>query len=201
MNNRNQEIAISLLKMLEYDFKVRDDLANKGELYQGYHPVMESVHNQNAEYLEKIIYEIGWPTNELVGEEAAYAAWLILGHAISKPKLIKKTLLLLEEQVKQNKISPKDVAMLYDKICFFEMRPQKYGTQFDYNENNELVPWKIEDVEKVDQLRKQVGLPPLVYAIQFMQKQVKDRDQQFFRPYKERQKERKKWAKKMGWIK
>jgi hypothetical protein len=194
------EIIQDLLKMYQKDIHIREELAKTGELYEGYHPKMEQVHNKNASRLEQIIYEMGWPTVEKVGPEASYAAWVILQHAIAKPSLQRTSLPPLMDLAKKNQIMASEVAMLYDRICFFEMRPQKYGTQFDFDEQDELSPWKIEDKAHVDMYRKEMGLPPLDEMIQRMREIAKREGEKPTKSYEERLNERIAWAKKVGWI-
>ncbi|QVK17864.1 hypothetical protein KHQ81_13680 [Mycoplasmatota bacterium] len=200
MNNRLEEITLALLEMIKKDISLQNELEKTIDLDEGYHPKLESLHLENAEELQRIIYEIGWSTVAKVGPEAAYAAWLILQHAISSPSLQRDNLPLLMELANKNEIYPSEVAVLYDRICYFEFRPQKYGTQFEFDENDELSPWEIEDMNLVDSYRKQVGLPPLEETIKRMREIVKKTNEKPTKSYKERIKERTEWAKKVGWI-
>ncbi len=200
INKRIDEIKIELLKMYQKDLMLRDELIKSGDLYLGYHPKMEQLHQENSEKLEKIIYEIGWPTVEKTGEEASFAAWVILQNAISNPTLQRISLPLLMELANQGEIYPSEVAVLFDRICYFELRPQKYGTQFDFDEDGNLNPWEIEDVKNVDVYRQGVGLPPLNETIKRMQEVAKKTNEMSTKPYKDRINERKEWAKKVGWI-
>src|ERR1700758_4188346 len=79
------DIADELLAMAELDPDTAAELAASGALYEGYHPRMVAIHEKNAARLKAIIAEVGWPTERLVGERAAKAAWLIAQHAISQP--------------------------------------------------------------------------------------------------------------------
>src|SRR5882672_10080394 len=115
--------------MAEEDQRIRSELAETGELFNGYAPRMEEVHLRNAGRLKSVIEEYGWPGKSLVGEDGARAAWLILQHAIGNPNLLRKCLPILQEAVRQGEIEPVDAAYLEDRICFFERRPQRYGTQ------------------------------------------------------------------------
>lgn len=196
----NEQIALELLQMIKRDMTTQDELIKNNESLEDYHPRLEKIHIENAERLKKIIYEIGWPTIDKVGEEASYAAWIILQHAISHPTLQRESLPLLMELANKDQIYPAEVAVLQDRICYFEMRPQRYGTQFDFDENDELNPWEIEDIENVDKFRKQVGLPPLDETIKRMQEVAKRTNEKPTMPYQERLSERIKWAKRVGWI-
>ena len=51
-------------------------------------------------------------------------------------------------------VNPQNVAYLYDRICYFEGKPQRYGTQYD---GGKLYP--VEDKEFVNVLRAELKLP------------------------------------------
>src|SRR5207247_48023 len=80
----------------------------------------------------------------------ALAAWLILQHAIGNPPLMRRGLTLLRGGVSEGEVSPLEVAMLEDRIRTFEGRPQRYGTQFDWDEHGRLSPLPLEDPAGVD---------------------------------------------------
>ncbi len=104
------------------DLRLREDLAADGSLFQGYHPRMRAVHERNADRLEAIIANSGWPNVASVGQEASEAAWLIAQHAISRPKLMRATLALLRDSRSAGSVAPWRLAMLEDRICMFEGR-------------------------------------------------------------------------------
>jgi len=145
------QIANELIKMARHDLQVRDKLLKDGKLSDGYNPIMESVHKKNAARLDEIINAVGYPTRLIVGEKASDAAWLIVQHAISEPALMKKCYRLLSAT--DGEVNPQNLAYLHDRICYFEGRPQKYGTQFD---NRGLYP--VENKERMILLRKELGL-------------------------------------------
>jgi predicted nucleic acid-binding Zn ribbon protein len=58
-------------------------------------------------------------------------------------------------------VDPIHVAMLEDRIRTFSGLPQRYGTQFDWDEYGVMNPRPIEDAEPVDERRRAIGLPPL----------------------------------------
>ena len=193
----NAELRTNLIDMAEEDQRIRSELAKTGELFDGYAPRMEEVHVRNASRLKSVIEEYGWPGKSLVGEDGARAAWLILQHAIGNPNLLRKCLPILQEAVRQGEIEPVDVAYLEDRICFFERRPQRYGTQLDWNETGELIPWLLEDPEKVDEYRGSVGLGPLAERLEDARKgtgAAKPKE------LKERRAQADAWARSVGWL-
>src|SRR5688572_25877047 len=95
----NQSLREQLIGMANEDKQVRAELAATGELFKGYAPRMAEIHRRNADKLEGIISDFGWPGVSLVGEDGSDAAWLILQHAIGNPDLQKRCLPLLQEAV------------------------------------------------------------------------------------------------------
>ncbi|MCC9065775.1 DUF6624 domain-containing protein [Flavobacterium piscisymbiosum] len=148
MDNR---IAKELIEMARHDLEVREELLKEGKLSPGYNPDMERVHIKNATRLDEIINSIGYPTKSIVGEEASQAAWLIVQHAISLPVFMKKCYTLIAEAADQ--VSPQNFAYLHDRICYFEGRPQKFGTQFD---SRGMYP--VENKNEMIRLRKELQL-------------------------------------------
>jgi hypothetical protein len=194
----NTELRERLLEMAAEDQRVRAELASTGELFQGYAPRMAEVHRRNAQELESIIDRCGWPGKSLVGDDGAGAAWLILQHAIGSPPLQRRGLALLRDAAARGEMEPAHVAYMEDRICFFERRPQRYGTQFNWDEDGQMSPWLLEDAEKVDEYRRSVGLGPLAerleQAREGMGGEAKPSD------LKRRQQEMLEWAKSVGWL-
>src|SRR5947209_1860749 len=158
--------------MAAEDQRVRAKLAAHGSLFDGYHPTMQAVHDKNAARLTEIIDLHGWPGRGLVGEEGSRAAWLVLQHAIAHPDLQRRGLVLLQDAAARSDVPAVEAAMLLDRICFFEGRPQRYGTQYDWTDDGKLVPWTIEDEEDVDERRRAVGLGPLAEDVRRRQADV-----------------------------
>lgn len=188
----NKSLQQKLLLMLKEDKKVREQLAKDGSLFEGYHPEMEKVHLKNARILEETIDEFGWPGKSLVGKKGAEAAWIILQHAISLPDLQKKIAKVLEDEVEKGEVEAKHLAMLIDRICFFEGKPQIYGTNIDWNDEGFLKPTPITDEKNVNKRREDVGLPPLPttsnHLSEFTPKDIQKRRKEFIA-----------WTKKVGW--
>ena len=193
----NDSLKQQLVEMVEEDRRVRAKLDATGELYQGYAPRMAEVHLRNAQALEAIIDRFGWPGKSLVGEEGAHAAWFILQHAIGSPALQRRCLPLLEQAVAQGQAEPAHVAFLADRICSFERRPQRYGTQFDWDEHGQMSPWVLEDPRRVDEYRQSVGLGPLAERV----REVREAAAGAAPPdYQQRQAEILAWSRSVGWL-
>lgn len=158
-------IADELIAMAELDRQVGDELAASGALYEGYHPRIAALHEKNALRLEAIIAQLGWPTELVVGEPAARAAWLVAQHAISRPEFQRACLALLAEAARGHRVPLWQPAMLEDRIRMFEGRPQLYGTQLQPDAHGNLRPYAIENPESVEERRRAVGLEPLAEVL------------------------------------
>ncbi len=158
-------VSDTLLELARRDLATRERLASDGSLFNGYHPEMQQVHEENAAVLDTIISEHGWPTTAAVGREAAEAAWLIAQHAIGLPAFQRRCLSLLQAAATGD-VPAWHPAMLLDRICVFEGRPQVFGTSFDWDEAGEMSPLPIDNAAEVDARRASVGLPPLASAIE-----------------------------------
>lgn len=191
----NEQLRAKLLAMAAKDACVREELAESGELFEGYHPKMEKVHLENAGKLEKSLDEYGWTGISLVGKDGTEAAWLIVQHAISRPGFQRKCLGLISDAVKKGEAEAYQAAYLYDRICIFEGRPQRYGTHSDWNENGEMAICDLEDDEKVNEYRSQVGLKLLENKI------ISGMDDRETPPkdLQKREQEFQEWARKVGW--
>jgi len=157
----NETLRDELLEMARRDEAVRAELVASGELFGGYEARMARVHERNARHLDRIIESVGWPGTDLVGPDGAEAAWIILQHAIAEPGLLRRALPLLQAAALEGKASPRHAAMLEDRIRFFEGRPQRYGTQFDWDADGNLSAGEVDDPQGLDERRHAVGLPPL----------------------------------------
>lgn len=194
-----KKIAEELIQMHEEDMRVRNRLAADGSLFQGYHPEMESVHRRNAARLRQIIEEHGWPGRTLVGEEAAHAAWIILQHSIGEPEFMRRGFRLVQIAAAAGEIDPKLAAMLEDRICVFEGRPQKFGTQFDWDENGQMSPNKYDDLRLVEERRCAIGLTPLKEAVDDIRAAMVRSGERPPADYMKRLREMDNWARRVGW--
>ena len=119
----------------------------------------ERVDSANTRWLGSLLAARGWPGQTLVGAEGAQAAWLLAQHADRDPELQQAFLSALREAVAAGEASPAHLAYLEDRVRVNAERPQLYGTQFT-REGGELAPHPIEDPERLDERRAEVGLEP-----------------------------------------
>jgi Family of unknown function (DUF6624) len=191
-----------LLEMIYRDETVREQLARTGQLFIGYHPKMAEVHRYNAKRLDEIVAQHGWPDEDVAGKDGAEAAWRIVQHAIDQPDFQRRMFARLLEAASEGRIERWQPAFLEDRIRALEGRPQKYGTQFDWDENGEMSPYpEIEDPSIVDELRASVGLPPLEATIAKHRQSIKRSGEPVPQDIQKRRAEMEAWARSVGWIK
>lgn len=193
-------IAESIIGLKDADSKLRNKLIQNGQLGNGYNREMEKLHNKHAKILDKIIDEIGYPTINKVGQQANDATWLIIQHSIGKPAFMKKCLKLLENAVNEGNGNPVNLAYLTDRIAMFENKKQLYGTQFDWDENGELSPKSYDNLTKVNERRKSMGLNTLEEQTAIMRKRAEEEKQTSPKDLKKRNKEFEKWKINVGWT-
>lgn len=115
---------------------------------------------RHGDRLGEIMDEYGWPTAELVGEEAARAAWLIAQHADRQLDVQRRALRLMRQAVSAGSAGPRELAFLHDRTLVNEGRKQIYGTQIAGVKGGAPLPWPCEEPERVDELRAEVGIEP-----------------------------------------
>jgi hypothetical protein len=196
----SDELRRRLVEMTQADERLRNKLLRDGSLFDGYNPRMAELHARHARELAAIVEEVGWPGRALVGADGAEAAWRVLQHAIGSPELQRGCLPLLRQAAAGGDVPGAYPAWLEDRIAFSERRPQRYGTQCDWDRDGFMSPWPIEDVEGVDVRRAAVGLPSLEEQQRRIRESVARECERPPRDYDRRQREIRDWAEKAGWI-
>jgi len=156
------ELRSELLIMKSEDEELHTELSKAGALSGHYVPSLQAVHEKNAARLREILSEHGWPHEERVGADGAYAAWLIVQHGVGDPGLQKSVLPLLQKEAARGRVPTWHAAYLVDRIAMYEQRCQRYGTQWlDDVTDGRTRPWPIEEPDNVNSFRASVGLGPL----------------------------------------
>jgi hypothetical protein len=189
------EVRDELLAMEAEDRRVHTELSEIGAWDGTYLPRMKALHRANSARLRELIAAHGWPGRTLAGEEGARAAWFILQHSISEPEFMRAMVPVLERGVAAGEVPAWHLAYVTDRIAMYEGRPQRYGSQWDDEDDGTHVLWELESHERVDEFRQSVGLEPL--ASRFTPerwREIVSRKQS-----QKRQREFDEWARSMGW--
>lgn len=196
----HRHFAKEIIDLKNKDIRFRNQLIQERKLGLGYHPEMEKIHIENAKRLDQIIDEIGYPTRGKVGVEASEAAWLIIQHAISLPSFMNKCMDLLCEKVNKKVVNPLNYAYLSDRIAILGNQPQKYGTQFEWDEEDQLVPCEMDNLKDVNQRRKKLGLNSVEDQKKLLNQQAIEENHQKPKSQDEHQKSYDEWRRRVGWI-
>jgi len=75
----------------------------------------------------------------------------------------------IEKDMKAGKMNDgQTYALLYDRTKIFSGQKQRYGTQISTADDGTPIVDPLEDRKNVDQLRKEIGMPPLAeYLLSF----------------------------------
>ena len=111
---------------------------------------------ENIFQVQKIIDENGWLGKDAVGIKANSALFLVIQHA--ELDIQKKYLPIMQQAVQDKKANGQDLALLEDRIAMREKRKQRYGSQTISIDGSEFILWPVEDIDKVNERRKAVGL-------------------------------------------
>jgi len=114
---------------------------------------------QNQKVLINIIEQCGFPNSNKNKKETVTNAFLILLH--SDYQIQKKYYNEVVQAIKIGDLRKPDIAYLEDKMALTLGEKQKYGTQYDYDENGEILILPTDDLSKVNERRQEIGLPIL----------------------------------------
>lgn len=195
----DEMLRLRLRGMIERVTRKRHELQGQGTMFLGYNEELKEVHNSNARDLAEIVDDGGWPDVPRAGEEGAAAAFMIVQQSIGLPRFMTACLEMMEEAANAGRIPKWQVALLTDRICMLEGRPQVYGTQFDWDEKGELNPIPIEDPDNVDARRRAVDLIPMADAIVHERREVAARGERAPHDGPARQADFDAWARAVGW--
>jgi hypothetical protein len=188
-----------LIKAAQLDMQTRARLAASGDLFKGYHPEMEAVHNANADLLAQVFDVMGWPGRHRLDDDGAAAAFIILQHAIARPEIQRRGLSLMLDAIPQGHANAMDAAYLADRIAIYEGGEQTFGTQFDWDANGQLSPAPTRDLATLEERRASVGLPPMSDTITEMRARSAAENEPAPTDLAERRAEFEAWARRVGW--
>ena len=153
-----------LLRRLAEDQAIRELVASKTAPGTAMDPDdaarWEAIDAGNTAWLAQVVERHGWPGRSLVGADGARAAFLLAQHADQAHAFQERMLVLLGEAVAAGEAEPSHLAYLTDRVRTHAGRPQVYGTQVDWSDGTPR-PYPLEEPDRVDELRAEVGLGPL----------------------------------------
>ncbi len=120
---------------------------------------------ENREYLKALIQEVGWIDLHRFGPEGSGNAIILAQH--SEDLSLMMTILPRVEKDYKN-LGDRSImyAILYDALQRHLGRKQRYGTQTGRDSEGNPMILPLEDASKVEQFRREIGLPPLAEYLQ-----------------------------------
>ena len=131
---------------------------------------MEETDNASLASVSHILDNYGWPAG--LSDAANKTIFLVIDH--SDLKTMNKYIGLFRDAVEKGYLSMNDLVTMEDRMLMNAGKPQKYGTQaYSLVEDGKTVIyiWPIEDPDKLDALRKSVGLMPIESYLEMVKQQ------------------------------
>jgi len=135
---------------------------------------MDEIDQANQAWLKEQLKEVGWFTISEYGKEADNNAFLIVQHATNDREFQKKILRRFKKLKERGEIDPAHYALLYDRISAAENNIQRYGSALTCENGAVVLKAPLENEDKVDQWRREMGLPPLDAYMQTASKELGD---------------------------
>lgn len=164
----NNDIRLKLLDVQSKDQSIRliyqelkKTYTDDSDLVKSTSEKMKKIDLESVDIVAKIIDKYGWLGKDKIGKEANETLFLGIQH-IDDLVVQSKYLPAIKDAVKKGNAEPWHLAFLTDRILMNQGKKQIYGTQKIITKNPEtsyIIP--LENPEKVDELRKEIGLDPL----------------------------------------
>ncbi|HFK5553462.1 TPA: DUF6624 domain-containing protein [Elizabethkingia anophelis] len=164
----NNDIRLKLLDVQNKDQSIRliyqelkKTYTDDSDLVKSASEKMKKIDLESVDIVTKIIDKYGWLGKDKIGKEANETLFLGIQH-IDDLVVQSKYLPAIKDAVKKGNAEPWHLAFLTDRILMNQGKKQIYGTQKIITKNHEtsyIIP--LENPEKVDELRKEIGLDPL----------------------------------------
>jgi hypothetical protein len=118
-----------------------------------------AVQAENDRYLRELVTRYGWIDIPRFGKPAAAAAIVVVKHAEDVPLML-AALPIVERDARENGGGKELVSILVDETLITTGHKQKYGTQIMEDGNGKPFVVPVEDLGKVEENRKALGILP-----------------------------------------
>jgi hypothetical protein len=116
--------------------------------------------NSNAEYIRKLILEVGWIDVGRFGYFTSKSAFFLVQHSWD-PSLLLAILPYVKKDVDAGLMDGSSYALLFDRSQLALGGAQRFGSQVVRDENGQVMVLPVEDPEGVDARRRSLGMMPL----------------------------------------
>jgi hypothetical protein len=169
---RVREIQAELARREECNIKIRtewralkDAKAKAAKLQE-----MWKIDADDSRFLTQLIKDLGWIDSRRFGDAAEHSAYLIVMHTHDLT-LMQGALPELEKETRAKRFNPEMFAGLFDRFRSIVALPERYGMHVSPDAKGDLVVGPLEDPRRVDDLRRDIGLPPLALYLQRYEKE------------------------------
>jgi hypothetical protein len=143
------------VKEIATELRARDDRDQAAQ--RSHDPQRDAIVADNIRYLREVVSHYGWVDIPRFGKSAAAAAILIAKHA-GDVRLTQVALPIAERDAKENGGGKELVSILVDEVLIATGHKQKYGTQIAEDEHGKPYIIPVENLAKVDDYRKELGI-------------------------------------------
>lgn len=112
---------------------------------------------ENSAQAMAILDRVGWPTEAMVGREAADAWTHLMAQRVSAEAL-ESSLPHLRAAAARGEVSLMTSAHIEDRADVLHGRPQRYGTQWTESPETGYAPYPLDDAVMVEERRARIGL-------------------------------------------
>lgn len=158
----DQTLSARLIKMAEQSQEIQQNLKQYSakKAPKALTLIASEIDKLHSQTLVEMVKLHGWPNQQLVGKQGVLAAFELVKHSSNLSFQQNMLPLVLQSYLDQEGLAGQEVAELTDNVYIKQGKKQVFGTQADWL-NGQVVFLPIENEESVDQLRAQMGLPPL----------------------------------------
>ncbi|WP_299077435.1 DUF6624 domain-containing protein [uncultured Paraglaciecola sp.] len=158
----NTQLQQQLLKMAEQNRQIQQDISHYAptDIPPALQSLTSNIENLHSQTLKEIIALHGWPSKSQVGEKGVLAAFSLAQHSNDLAFQQNLLPLIIQSYINKDGIEGKDVAEFTDKVSIKLGKKQVFGTQAKVV-NDKVIFAPIKNRDSVDQLRNQMGMPPL----------------------------------------
>lgn len=159
-------LAHELDSLHHMSLRLRQKVRPTMKAYGFHSPQMDSLNHAihtfdsaSAVYVRQVIASHGWLGKSQVGETGNQALFLTVQYA-NDVAWLKEVLPLLQASAAIGESSLYDAALLEDRILVQSGQPQKYGTQYYFDEERDtFIFYPMEQEKAVNRRRRRIGLP------------------------------------------
>jgi hypothetical protein len=121
---------------------------------------MRKIDADDTRFLVLLVKEVGWLDSRRFGDAAQSSAYLIVMHTHDQA-LMQGALPELEKETRAKRFNPELFAGLFDRFRTIVALPERYGMHVTPDAKGDLVVGPLEDHDRVDERRREIGLPLL----------------------------------------